>query len=61
MRPFNNCYIIRSRSTNSIKIIYIRNKRAFFHYIVDKLRLEDELTITTGLCEEAPQVIYGGF
>lgn len=57
MKPANNCYIIQSKTQGRTKIIYIRNKRAFFHYLVERLDLYDSLEITTGLCEEIPKVI----
>lgn len=58
MKPFNNCYIIRNKTQDTTKIIYIRNKRALFHYLVDRLDHDDYIEITTGLCEEAPPVKY---
>lgn len=42
--------------SGTIKIIYKQNKKAFIRYIVDTLDLNEELSITTGLCDEAPLV-----
>lgn len=56
MKPFNNCYIIKNTSDNTIKIIRKDNKRIFVSYIVDKLDFDNELTITTGLYEEPMKI-----
>lgn len=56
MKPLNNCYIVKNKTQKITKIIFARNKRAFFHYLVNRLDVNDELEITTGLYEEAPQL-----
>ena len=58
MKPFNNCYIIRNKTQDTTKIIYIINKKAFIQYLTERLDRNDDIEVTTGLCEEAPQIQY---
>lgn len=56
MKPFNNCYVIKNNTKQTIKIISVENKIDFFEYVMDRLYYDNELTITTGFFDEKPAI-----